>query len=98
MFGASDKSASFLQAVAGLVQLPSNRVAKAMCGRTVFVFEWQRWSIHLGANLWEELVSVLAREDSSVQDWMSTPPVGERPFPITCNGSMRKCAASGRTT
>ena len=44
-----------------------------------------------------ELVNPLALEEMSAQDWMPTQFEGEWPFPTTCNGRMRTCAAPGRT-
>ena len=91
--GASDASASFLQHAAEPLQLSPKRVAEATFGRTAFAFKWQRRRIHFGLDLREELVGELGLEDISAQDWMSMPPVGKWPFPITGNGRLRDCAA-----
>ena len=50
----------------------------------------------LGVKLRRELATALSHEDGCAQDWMLTYSVGEWPFPITCEGRMRYCAASGR--
>ena len=94
---ASDTASSFLQDVADLLRQSQKKVVKAMCGRTVFKFKWQRWYIGLGADLCGKLVSALAREDKSVHNWMLTQIVGKRPFPIARVGRVRRCAAPGCT-
>ena len=51
----------------------------------------------MGAELRNTFVSAPEPEDTSAQDRMLTPFVGELPFPITCNGRPRSCAAPGCT-
>ena len=96
--GATDTSASFLQDVAELLQFSQKRVARAMFGRTALAFKWQRWYVHLGVNLREELARALELDDASViaRKWLA-PSVCAWPFPITRNGRLRKFAVPGRT-
>ena len=87
---------SFLRDVAELVQVSQKKIARSMFGRTNFAFRWQRWYIRQGVMLVPEFVSALSRGDRCVQDWMMTHFVGECPFPITCEGRIRCCAAPDR--
>ena len=93
--GATQPAASFLQDIAELLQVSQMKTARSTFGRANFAFKCQRWFVRLGAISRHELASALSHGYRCAQDWILTQYVGKWPFPITCDGRMRDCAAPG---